>query len=98
MLTASLEKTEQNTNNFVVDEKRKLLKAWADIVILTELKKRARMSGLDVISSFKSKYGVQMSPGTIYPILKKMEKKKLIHLVPNRKKKVYVLTIIEEMP
>jgi DNA-binding PadR family transcriptional regulator len=58
----------------VLYEKGKLLKACADIAILSELIKRSRLSGADIVHLFRSKYGVQMSPGTIYSILQRMEK------------------------
>jgi hypothetical protein len=61
MLSAPLEKnTDQNSNNFVAEEKGKLLKACADIAILSELNKRAGISGSDVIFLFKDKYGVRI--------------------------------------
>jgi len=76
MLSALLVKTsEQNVNNFIVGAKRKLLKACADIAILSELNKPSRLSGADIVYLFRSKYGMQMSPGTVYPILQRMEKK-----------------------
>jgi DNA-binding PadR family transcriptional regulator len=94
MLSAPVEKNVPNTNNFVSEKKCKLLKACADLAILAELSKQAVLSGPDIISLFKDKYGMQMSPGTIYPILCSMEKKRLIRPLPNRKKKVYALTTL----
>jgi|GEM_PF-3026710 DNA-binding PadR family transcriptional regulator len=76
MLSASIEKNVVVIKDFVLEEKGKLLKACSDMVILTEISKRRRLSALDIIALFKEKYGTQISPGTVYPILCRMERKR----------------------
>ena len=63
----------------------------SDIVVLVEISERRGLSAPDIITLFEKKYGIQMSPGTIYPLLYRMEKKKQIRLLLNRRKKLYVL-------
>ncbi|MCW4047877.1 MAG: PadR family transcriptional regulator [Candidatus Bathyarchaeota archaeon] len=92
MLSATTEKNAAHAYDFVVEEKGKFLKAYSEVTILAEMNKRLGLSATDVIALFKEKYGKQMSPGTIYPLLRRMEQKKLIKLIPNRRKKFYVLT------
>jgi DNA-binding PadR family transcriptional regulator len=78
-------------NKFVLEEKEKLLKACADIAILTEMTERKAMSATDIILFFEKNYEVSLSPGTVYPILYRLEGKGYIRLLLNRKKKTYVL-------
>jgi len=90
MLSATVEKNLVLTNDFVSEEKRKLLKTLSDIVVLVEISKCGGLSAPYIITLFE-KYGIQMSPGTIYPLLYRMGKKKQIRLLLNRRKKLYVL-------
>ena len=80
------------SDEFVLEEKAKLLKACSDIAILTEMTKRNAVSAPDIIDFFRKNYDIRLSPGTIYPILCRMERRGYIRLLPNRRKKFYVLT------
>ena len=78
-------------NNFVMEEKRKLLKAFSDIAILEELTKREALSASEIIAFFDKNYDIRMSPGTLYSILYKLERRGYIKVLPDRKTKYYVL-------
>ena len=47
----------------------------------------------DILTITKEQYGTQISTGTIYPVLKRLEKEGNIKPLPNRRKKTYVLTV-----
>ena len=93
--TSFLEKIAKNavmSHDFVLEEKARLLKACLDIAILTEMANRSAVSASDIIVLFKKNYGVQISPGTVYPIFYKLERRGFIRLLPDRRKKFYVLS------
>jgi DNA-binding PadR family transcriptional regulator len=76
---------------FVMEEKTKLLKAFSDIAILTEIAKRSALSALDIIVFFKENYDAQISPGMVYSILRRLERSGYIRVLPYRRKRFYVL-------
>ena len=86
MFSAVTEKNVVITNDFDLEEKGRLLKAWLNVVILAEMNKRLWLSAPEVIALFKEKYNIQISSGTIYPIFRRMEKKRDIKILPNRSK------------
>lgn len=71
--------------------RRRVIKNFMDILVLTELKKRT-MSGYDVIGLIHKKFDVLMSSGTIYSLLYSLERQGLIKGVANQGKRVYELT------
>ena len=79
-------------DEFVLEEKVKLLKACLEIMILEEVSQRAAMCPLDVIVFCEKNYDIRLSPGTIYPVLRRMEAKGYIKTLPDRRKKIYVLS------
>ena len=87
----SIRKNDAFNQEFVLERKEKLLLAFSDIAILEEITKRNALSVPDIISFFDTKYGIKISPGTIYPIFYRLESRGCIRVLPNRKKKIYVL-------
>ena len=73
-------------DEFVSEEKAKLLKACSDIAILTEMGKRNAVSAGDIIDFFEKNYDIRISPGTLYPILYKLERRGFIRALANRKR------------
>jgi DNA-binding PadR family transcriptional regulator len=72
--------------------KKKFLKAFLDVAIMAEMAQRSAMSAMDIIVFFENKCNFRISPGTIYPILYKLEKNEYIKKLPNRVKGLYELT------
>ena len=70
----------------------RILKAFMDIAILVKMMKEGPLSGFDVISYFHSRFGLQVSPGTVYSSLYKMERDGLIESERVPKKRVYTVT------
>jgi len=71
--------------------RRKVIKSFMDILILTELRKGS-LSGYDIIGFLHKRYGILMSSGTIYSLLYSMERDGLIKGHWNTRKRVYTLT------
>ena len=72
--------------------KKRLLKAYLDVAILAELAEREAMSASHIISYFESKFNVSLSPGTVYPALRKMEQTGDIKRLLRRRIKFYFVT------
>jgi DNA-binding PadR family transcriptional regulator len=91
--TSFLENIENSVfdNKFVLEEKRKLLKAFSDIAILDELTKRRALNASDIIVFFHKNYDIRMSPGTLYSILYKLERRGSIKVISDKKTRLYVL-------
>jgi DNA-binding PadR family transcriptional regulator len=71
--------------------KRKALRNFMDILILTEMKK-SPLSGYDVIGLVHKKFDVFVSSGTVYSLLYSLERDGLIKGVWNDRKRVYELS------
>jgi DNA-binding PadR family transcriptional regulator len=59
---------------------------------MAQLSERTALSATNIISIFKKRYNIQLSAGTAYPVLYALEKDGNIQRLPNRRKKIYVLT------
>ena len=59
---------------------------------MAELAERNVLSATNIILVFKKRYGIQLSSGTVYPVLEALERDGNIRRLPNRKKRLYVLT------
>ena len=86
------EKQSVPTSRLVWSKKKKFLKAFLDAAIMAEMAQRSAMKATDIIDFFDKKCLFQISPGTLYPILDKLEKKGYIRKLPNTAKRLYVLT------
>lgn len=71
--------------------KRKALRNFMDILILTEMKK-SPLSGYDVIGLAHKKFDILVSSGTVYSLLYSLERDGLIKCVWNGRKRVYKLS------
>ncbi|MBN1357397.1 helix-turn-helix transcriptional regulator [Candidatus Bathyarchaeota archaeon] len=56
------------------------------------MSERRFLSAPNIIEVFKKRYKIQLSAGTVYPVLYALEKDGKITRLPNRRKKFYVLT------
>ena len=70
----------------------RVIKSFLDLVILGELTKGRPLGGYDVFSLITSKFGVFISPGTIYSVLRSLEREDLIARALEGKRNVYLLT------
>lgn len=72
--------------------RKKVLKAVLAPAILELLSEITVSSGTNLIAVLKKRYGIQLSAGTIYPVLYSLEKKKQITKIPHRIRCLYILT------
>jgi DNA-binding PadR family transcriptional regulator len=70
----------------------RVIKEFLDIIILFELKEHKELSGYDMAILQKQKFGISLSPGTVYSTLYAVERRGLIAPHVNTKKTTYVLT------
>ncbi|HSV50184.1 MAG TPA: PadR family transcriptional regulator [Candidatus Acidoferrales bacterium] len=70
----------------------RVIKEFLDIIILCELKGHNELSGYDIALLQKQKFGITLSPGTVYSTMYAMERRGLIDAHSNGKKTTYVLT------
>ena len=71
--------------------RRRVIKNFMDILVLTEMKRRS-MSGYDVIGLIHKRFDVLVSSGTVYSLLYSLERDGWINATDNRGKRVYALT------
>lgn len=77
---------------FLLEKKHKLLRSFLDVAIMAEMSQRAAINVTSVMTLFETKFDIQISPGTVYPVFKKLEKKGYVKKLPNEVKTLYVLT------
>ena len=86
---------ETNSNNSIPDVGQELISGLTQLLILMILK-NGPQHGYELASILEPIYGRRLSPGTIYPLLQRMETKEYIQsrslIVSGRKRKTYVLT------
>lgn len=86
----------------ITELRKRMLKAILAPLILALLSEMTASSATNFIEIFKERFGIQLGPGTLYPVLYRLEKQREIKSLPNRRKKLYVLTnkgkeIIEDL-
>ncbi|TRO49339.1 PadR family transcriptional regulator [Candidatus Bathyarchaeota archaeon] len=79
------------TSKFLKDLHRRTLQNYLDIIILTKLQERS-LSGYDLVGYINKKYGILISPGTIYSILYSLERRGYIEGQMVKRKRLYKLT------
>lgn len=75
----------------VEDLKKRVITNFMDILVLTEMKKGA-LSGYDIIDMIQKRFGILVSPGTVYNLLYSLERNGFIKNVGSQQKRVYSLT------
>lgn len=76
----------------ILKVRKRVLTACLDVAIMAQLSERRVLSTPNIIEIFKKHYNIQLSAGTVYPVLYKLEKDGNIKRLPNRRKRLYVLT------
>jgi DNA-binding PadR family transcriptional regulator len=83
----------QNSDSVFTQRVRKrVLIACLDAAIMEQLSERRVLSATNIIAIFKKRFNIQLSPGTVYPVLYALEREGKIKRLPNRTKKLYVIT------
>jgi len=76
---------------FEKDQIENLLKSFLDIVVLSMLNGES-VHGYHIIAVLHKNFGVLLSPGTLYPLLYRLEEKKLVTVKELKRKKLYSIT------
>lgn len=72
--------------------KKRLVKACLAPAIMVQLAERGLLSPRNILLILEKRYSIKLSAGTVYPILEKLEKNGDIKRVPNRSKRLYIIT------
>ncbi len=75
-----------------VEIETRVIKEFLDIIILCEIKEHNELTGYDLAVMQREKFGISLSPGTVYMTMYSMERRGLIAGHPNGKKTSYMLT------
>lgn len=87
----AVKKQRQKSSNDNNESEYMELKGFLSFLILHEVGQK-RLCGEDLAKKIGRRKGAMLTPGTIYPALKKLRKKKLVKYVRFGRKKVYNLT------
>jgi DNA-binding PadR family transcriptional regulator len=71
----------------------RVIKEFLDVIMLCELKAKGALTGYDLAMLEREKFGVTLSPGTVYMTMYAMERKGLIAGKPSGKRTTYSLTV-----
>jgi DNA-binding PadR family transcriptional regulator len=74
------------------DMRRSIVRNFLDTIILAKLKNSSSLGGYDITEFIYKKFGVLISPGTVYAVLYSMERRGLIKGERTEGKRIYVLT------
>lgn len=78
---------------FEKDQIENLLKSFLDIIVLSMLNGES-VHGYQIIADLHIKFGVLLSPGTLYPLLYRLEEEGLVTVKELKRKKLYTITPI----
>lgn len=81
-----------NTGLSLDDVEKRVIKEFLDAIILIELKDKGELSGYDFAVLQHQKFGLSLSPGTVYATLYAMERRGLIEGHNDGKKTSFHLT------
>lgn len=70
---------------------KKVLKALLETALMVKLEHEP-LSGYDLLLEFNERFGIVLSPGTVYSTLSNMERDRLIASEVHSRKRVYKLT------
>ncbi len=82
-----------NTPEFLAKTQKAILKAQLPIMVLERINDVGIITGPDILLFIWKKYGVKVSPGTVYSVLVKLENECIIERIPKRKKITYKITV-----
>ena len=88
-------KQQQKTSKTKSESEYMELKGFLSFLILHEIGQK-KLCGEDLAKKIGRRKGAMLTPGTIYPALKKLRKKKLVQYKRFGRKKIYNLTSIGE--
>jgi len=82
---------QRKNHMYISKTKKKVLLAAMDILVLSWLKSQP-LCGKDIRDIIRKKFGLNIGPGTLYPILYQLMDKDFMEVRVYHKKKLYFLT------
>lgn len=67
------------------------MKGYLKFFVLNQLSRKS-LTGYSIMKEVKKTYGLKLSPGSLYPLLFKLEKEGLVVVKQNKRSKTYSLT------
>jgi DNA-binding PadR family transcriptional regulator len=71
----------------------RVVKEFLDVIVLCELSERKELTGYEIAVLGREKFGVALSPGTVYMTMYAMERRGLIEGKNDSKKTTFCLTV-----
>lgn len=68
-----------------------IVKSFLDLIVLSMLANNP-MHGYKIIAVLHNNFGVLLSPGTLYPLLYKLEGENMVKIAEVKRRKIYSLT------
>lgn len=81
-----------NQDAFLEKIRKRVFTAALPLIVISRSSEASITSSSDIISLCKTLYNIDLSPGTVYPVLHKLEKEGKIARLPRKRKEIYVLT------
>lgn len=82
-----------SSKSLVRDIEKRIIAHFMDLLVLSLLNHDGRkMSGYDVLKHLERRFGLMMSPGTVYSQLNYMERRGLLNGLQKGRKRIYTLT------
>lgn len=81
----------RNPDTYARRTKLRIIKSALELVVLRSAGQTS-VTGYDTISLIHSKFGILLSPGTVYPVLKRLEEEGLIKSTETPRRRGYSLT------
>jgi len=76
---------------YILQQRKKALLGVMDVLILQWIKEEP-ISGQDMMNKLFKDFDIKIGPGTMYPILFSLKKRKLVNTKIDKKRKLYFLT------
>ena len=76
----------------LLEVRKRLLKACLSVAIPALLMEIHVSSATNIITVIKKRYNIQLSPGTLYPVLHSLVRDEKIKRIPHRTRDLYLLT------
>ncbi len=87
-----LGKKKVSKGTFLEVIQKRLINTCLPALIVQILSESCIVTATDIIFAIEKHYSIQMSPGTVYPVLNRLEKNGYIKRLSSRRKKIYTLT------
>jgi hypothetical protein len=82
----------QKNMDFVSNTQKEMIRVQLPIIIIRRISIIGFITGKGVIDFINKNYRMQISPGTVYSVLNKLEMRNVIEKLPGKMRHTYILT------